>query len=99
MQSPQTIEELLRAVAAEGGKLDGLGFADDEIVKQARSLGLIDVDPGNAWTLVDTVRLTPTQRMVMGLPPIVQKPSVLTLTLHAVATAFARIFGNRRVLP
>ncbi|MBB4235466.1 hypothetical protein [Rhizobium esperanzae] len=99
MQSPQTIEELLSAVAAKGGELDGLGFADDEIVKQARSQGLVDVDPGDAWTLVDTVRLTPTQRLVMGLPPIVRKPSVLALTLHAVATAFARIFGNRRAHP
>ncbi len=99
MQSPQTIEELLRAVAAKGGKLDGLGFADDEIVKQARSQGLVDVDAGNAWTLVDTVRLTPTQRLVMGLPPIIQKPSVLALTLHAVGTTFAKIFGSRRPLP
>ncbi|WP_141098766.1 hypothetical protein [Rhizobium esperanzae] len=99
MQSPTTLAELLRAAASGGGKIDGVGLADDEIVKEAHWLGLVEVDAGNAWTMVDTVRLTPKQRVVMGLPPIAQRPSAVALIANAVTTSFFKLFGARRPLP
>ncbi len=96
MQLPTTVEELLRDIAANNGKLEGLGLADDEIVKFARAQGLIEVDTGNTWTLADTVSLTGNQRLVMGLPPMIKKPSAVAMTLNAVVALFAKPFGKRR---
>jgi hypothetical protein len=98
MQLPTTIDELIRDIAADGGKIEGLGLADDETVKLAHAKGLVDIDIGNTWTLADTVSLTATQRLVMGLPPIIKTPSPLAMTLHAVAAFAARLLGKSQPL-
>ncbi len=92
-QSPE-LDKLLAAICSEGGELSGIGLADYPIVKEAKALGLIDVTVGDAWGLDDTVSLTPRQRVAMGLPPIVRKPSVLALAMQAVTAVVVRLFGK-----
>ncbi|RFB96247.1 hypothetical protein B5K08_07615 [Rhizobium leguminosarum bv. trifolii] len=84
----------MTTVAAEGGYVSGVGLADDDAVKAAADLGLIDVATGDAWTLVDTVSLTPRQRLEMGLPPIVPKPSMFASAANAIASMVGRVFGK-----
>ncbi|MBX5163114.1 MULTISPECIES: hypothetical protein [unclassified Rhizobium] len=81
-------------MAAEGGRVTGVGLADDDLVKAAADLGLIDVATGDAWTLVDTVSLTPQQRSEMGLPPIVRKPSMFASGANTIVSMVGRVFGK-----
>ncbi|WP_143540229.1 hypothetical protein [Rhizobium chutanense] len=95
MPYTQEIDKLLTTIAAAGGHVTGLGLADEDVVKAAAVLGLIEVTTGNGWTLVDTVSLAPQQRLQMGLPPVVRKPSAIALAMHAVAAKVGKIFGNQ----
>ncbi|WHO72091.1 hypothetical protein [Rhizobium sp. BT03] len=94
MSYSQEIGKLLTAIAAEGGRVTGIGLADDDVVKAAADLGLIDVATGDAWTLVDTVSLTPQQCLEMSLPPIVRKPSMFASAANAIISMVGRVFGR-----
>ncbi|NEJ70742.1 hypothetical protein GR197_09330 [Rhizobium phaseoli] len=94
MSYSQEIDKLLTTIAAEGGRVTGVGLADDDVVKAAADLGLIDVAIGDAWTLVDTVSLTAQQRLEMRLPPIVRKPSIVASAANAIVSMVGRAFGR-----
>lgn len=94
MSYSQEIDKLLIAIAAQGGRVTGVGLAEDDAVKAAEDLGLVDVAIGDAWTLVDTVSLAPQQRLKMGLPPVIRKPSVLASAANAIMLTVSKAFGK-----
>jgi hypothetical protein len=74
--------------------MDGVGIAEDDTVKAAEALGLLNVSVGNGWTMVDTVELTSAQRLQMGLPPLVRKQTAMAYSARALAGVFRSLVGG-----
>jgi hypothetical protein len=88
-------DELLRVLADNDGEIADVGLSEDLIVLQAADLGLVTVRDGDGWTMRDTVCLTGTSRLKLGLPPIIVRPPVAATILHAAMAAIGRLFGTR----
>jgi hypothetical protein len=91
----QSIIDLLKELASEGGKLEDYGLADREDVIKAFNLGLVDVRRGQGWDLWDTVTLTRQQRHVMNLPPILVGRTATARVLDSAAAFFVKLFGKK----